>query len=417
MKNFTLSVLIFISLNSNSQSRSTQSFLGDVSVIELSSSGNVWIGSASNGCAGFTAATQTWGNFTTGNSTMRSDTVTCITLYAIGGVPHSFMGSTNGIGYKHGASWDTIAALVDRSVVDIARSAADHRLYVATQGGISVYNDTSLLHLTDYTTGGASLPNGNITCFHSKPLTAAGFYYGTSDSGYYYSPDGTNFTHKFSGNMSLSDDRVNCIYVNAAGTAEWIGTKNGYNECAGTCTNFTASPTSIHQNDVSAVDADCKGNAWVGTRDSGIAVYNHTTLMWQYITTAQGLPSNRITAINCKSSCECYVGTADGGAVIVDSLFAVSQLPTNINSLEQESMNVKVYPQPSSDILNFVLSEELKAGEVSLFDISGKKVLFQKINNAASFSVSVKDLEQGFYFYSIRNEKAVLKTGKISVLR
>lgn len=417
MKNFTLFAFTFVSLFTMAQSRSTQSFFGDVSVIELSSSGNVWIGSMANGCSGFTAATQTWANFNTQNSTMRSDSITAIALYPIGGVPHSFMGTTNGIGYKHGTSWDTLAALVDRSVVDIIRSAADHRLYVATKGGVSAFNDTSLIHLADYIPGNSTLPTPNVTCFQFKPLTVAGFYLGTSDSGYYFSTNGTNFSRKYSGNAGLSDDHVNCIYANAAGTAEWVGTKNGYNECSASCTSFTASPTSIHQNDISAVDADCRGNAWVGTRDSGIAVYNHTTLTWQYITTAQGLPSNRITAINCKTSCDCFVGTADGGAVIVDSTFLVSQLPSAIKTIAQEQINVNVFPQPSSDVLNFVTAEEIKTGEVVLYDISGKIILSQKIKNSSSFAIDVKSVEPGFYFYAIRNEKSVLKTGKVSIVR
>lgn len=417
MKKFILILFLFASLCTAAQSRSTQSDFVNVSVIELVTNGNVWIGSASNGCAAFTAATQSWSNFTTQNSSMESDSVTCITLYAIGGVPHSFMGSTNGIGYKHGTNWDTIAGLINRHVVDMVRSASDHRLYVATKGGVSVYNDTSLMHLTDYTTAGLTLPDGNITCLQSKPVTAAGFYYGTSDSGYYFSSNGINFTHKYSGNTNLSNDNVNCIYVNPTGTTEWVGTKNGYNECAGTCTSFTAAPNSIHQNDVSAVDADCIGNAWVGTRDSGIAVYNHNTLSWRYITTANGLPSNRITAINCKSTCECYVGTADGGAVIVDSTFNVSQLPTAVKTIDAQQVNVKVFPQPCSEILNFLMAEEIKADEFSLFDLSGKTVLFRKINDESYFSIDVKNMEQGFYFYSIRNDKSVVKTGKVSILR
>ena len=349
---------------------------------------------------------------------MLSDTVTSISLYLISGIAHSFMGTTNGIAYKHGLAWDTIASLVHPYVIDMVRSAADHRFYAATLGGISVYNDTTLQHLADYTAGATTLPSSNITCLHSKPLINAGFYFGTSDSGYYYSDDAVNFTHRTVANAGLSDNQVTCIFGKPSGGAEWVGTKNGYNECvAGTCTSFTAAANSIHQNDISAVEGDFRGHAWVGTRDSGIAIYNHTNSTWQYLTTAEGLPSNRITAINCKTtgSCECYIGTADAGSVIVDSTFAVLQLPTAIGRIEKESIHVNVFPQPAHDVLNFALNTELKTGDINLYDISGKAVLAQKINNQSSFNLSIKGLEAGLYFYAIKSGQAVLKTGKVAV--
>ncbi len=420
MKTSTLFILIFISLYSEAQSRSTQSFLGDVSVIEFGANGNVWIGSASGGCDGYTAATDTWAHFNTGNSSMKSDTITCISLFAITGVPHSFMGSTNGIGYKHGTAWDTIASLVNPYVIDMAHSLADHRFYVGTKGGISVYNDTSLQHLSDLTTISTTLPYGNISCFHSKPLVGAGFYYGTTDSGYYYSADAVNYTHRTVANSGLSDNQVTCIFAKPSGGAEWVGTKNGYNECqSGTCTNFTASVNSIHQNDISAVDADFRGNAWVGTRDSGIAIYNHNTLSWQYITSVNGLPSNRITAINCKNTgdCNCYVGTADGGSVMIDSFLTVQQLPTIIKTVEKEQINVVVFPQPSSDVLNFFTDSEIKTGAIELYDIHGKFIFDYKMNNQSSAVIHANNMEPGFYFYVIKNENAVVKTGKVYIVR
>lgn len=420
MKKLTLILALFISLFSNAQSRSTESFLSDVSVIELSASGNIWIGSLSSGCDGFTAGSGTWAHFNSGNSTMVSDTVTSISLYLISNIAHSFMGTTHGVAYKHGLAWDTLAMLVHPNVIDMVRSAVDHRFYVATQGGLSVYNDTTLQHLADYTASATTLPSANITCLNSKPLINAGFFFGTADSGYFYSPDAVNFTQRTVANAGLSDNRITCIFAKPSGGAEWVGTKNGYNECvSGTCTAFTAGVNSIHQNDISALDADFRGHAWVGTRDSGVAIYNHTNASWQYLTTADGLPSNRITAINCKAtgSGECFIGTADGGTVIVDSLFTVQQLPTAINTVDKEQMNVLVFPQPASDLINFYTATEIKTGEIALYDISGKLVVQQKLNNTSAAALSVKNMETGFYLYTIRNENALVKTGKVSIVR
>jgi ligand-binding sensor domain-containing protein len=147
--------LSFISIHA--QNRSVESIgFADVIVMEVSPSGNVWVGSVTQGCSAYIASSHTWSTFTTLNSSMESDSITCIALYAINTVPHSFMGTTHGIGYRHGTTWDTLAGLIDPRVVDIIRSGADHRLYVATAGGISMYNDTLLTHTTDYSAGSAS---------------------------------------------------------------------------------------------------------------------------------------------------------------------------------------------------------------------------------------------------------------------
>lgn len=417
MKKTFLFLSIFISLFASAQFRSIESVdFGDVSVIELGANGNVWVGSATNGCAAFIAASQSWSNFTTLNSSMKSDSITAITLYSIGGVAHSFMGTTNGVGYKHGAAWDTLAGLINSHVIDIVRSPTNHCLYVATEGGISIFNDTTLVHIGDYTTGNTFLPWGAITCFQSKQTNISGFYYGTPDTGMYISNNGTNWAHTSMDAGGIVDDRINCIYIDATGANQYYGTKGGFTYYNGSVNNYTTA-NGLHQNDVTAIDIDCNLKAWVGTRDSGIAVFDYTNTSWQYITTAQGLPSNRITSINCSAiTCQTYIGTADAGAVIIDSLLSVAQLPTDVTNLQQQFM-VKLSPQPANDVLNFVLENEIKEGEISIFDISGKMVSFEKIITASQFSINTKNLEQGFYFYSIRNQKSLLNTGKISILR
>ena len=414
---FALLLLSLSCLIAFAQVRSIESIdFGNVSIIEIAPSGNVWIGSATSGCAAYIAATQTWSKFTTANSSMKSDSVTAISLYAIHGVAHSFMGTTNGIGYKHGAAWDTLAGLVNPYVIGIVHSYSDNRLYVATKGGISVFNDTLLVHLNDITTGN-TLPNGNITCMQSKTIMNSGFYYGTSDSGYYFTFDGINYTHKDLNSAALADNRVNCLFVDTIGANAYAGTKGGLSVCGGFCTSITDT-LGLPQNDITAVDIDCHGNIWIGTRDSGIVCYYYNSVAHFRMTTADGLPSNRITAINCNTgACITYIGTADAGAVMTDSLLNIVQLPTAVANLQKEKLTINVFPQPANDILNFAMEKEIKKAEFFLTDINGRIVLLQSVNNSSRFSVDTKNLEQGIYFYSITDSKIILKTGKVSILR
>ena len=419
MKSIFLFVFISFSLYSTAQFRSIESInFGDISVIEFTASGNIWVGSKASGCAAFTAATQTWSNFTTVNSSMNSDSVTAITLYPIAGVVHSFMGTTNGVAYKHGTAWDTLTGLANPHVIDMVHSTVDRKLYVATKAGISVYDDSTLAIITSLITG-SSLPGGNVTCLQARASQANGFYYGTADSGYYYSFNGTSFSAKNVNNSTLADNRINYILISANGLDSYVGTKGGFSQCmnAGICSS-KSDTTGLPQNDITCIEVDCRGDVWMGTRDSGLVRFDITLQQFHRITMADGLPSNRITALNnLTNSCEIHIGTADAGVVKLDSNYVIAQLPTSISNLAKQQMAIKVFPQPASDVVNFVTALDVKEGEVSLFDVSGKLVLSKTINNTNQFALNTQNLEQGIYFYSVKAKESVLKTGKVSIFR
>lgn len=69
---------------------------------------------------------------------------------------------------------------------------------------------------------------------------------------------------------------------------------------------------------------------------------------------------------------------------------------TGINELDKN--NIKVYPNPANNVLNFELNTV--SANVQLFDVTGKIV--KSINtNKNKFSVSLSDFNNGIYFYSI----------------
>lgn len=384
----------------------------DISIIEISPNGNVWVGSVAGGCAAYFAATQQWSGFTTANSSMRSDSVTAISLYTINGVAHSFMGSKNGIGFRYGNNnWDTIPDLVSRSITDIVRSQASNQLFVATNEGISYYNDTSLLYQGDITTANSTIPSNKITCFNSKPLTCAGFYAGTADTGYFFTTDGVNFTHKTTGNSNLIDNRVNCIYVNNDCSGDVLaGTKGGLSVCnSSTCTNFTTQ-NGLPENDVTALEKDCKGNIWIGTANNGIAIYNGST--FQYITTTNGLSSNRIADIKCKSDCECWIGTVDGGLTVLDSSLNVQNIINSISNIIPGGF--VVYPQPATDNLVIPVNELNKHTTLKVYDLTGKELAVEPKYTDTRVEFSVTHLAAGTYIYALQQGNNATK-GKFVV--
>jgi hypothetical protein len=81
---------------------------------------------------------------------------------------------------------------------------------------------------------------------------------------------------------------------------------------------------------------------------------------------------------------------------------------------EFADVNLSVYPNPVSDVLNFDIDNN-KAARVEIMDIAGRKV------DAANFemnhaSVDVRNYNKGIYLYQVLNSDGqVVKTGKITV--
>lgn len=72
-------------------------------------------------------------------------------------------------------------------------------------------------------------------------------------------------------------------------------------------------------------------------------------------------------------------------------------VPVEVISAERE-LGITVYPNPTSDLLYFELSEEQTSQlELLIFDLAGKQVLFTPIQ-AAQTPISVGSLTQGIYF-------------------
>lgn len=80
-------------------------------------------------------------------------------------------------------------------------------------------------------------------------------------------------------------------------------------------------------------------------------------------------------------------------------------LPTDVDQLSAESqLAIRIYPNPASNNINLVLNtnEDLKEATVELFDISGRKISSEKINEK-TLSIDVSDLGNGMYFIVVEN--------------
>jgi hypothetical protein len=81
-----------------------------------------------------------------------------------------------------------------------------------------------------------------------------------------------------------------------------------------------------------------------------------------------------------------------------------------INSIA--STNLRVYPNPATDILNINLSNaNFKNSNIVIYNVSGMEVS-KSIMNGASAQLNIESLSNGVYFVKVSNENGFSKTVK-----
>ncbi|MBU8891959.1 MAG: T9SS type A sorting domain-containing protein, partial [Bacteroidales bacterium] len=65
--------------------------------------------------------------------------------------------------------------------------------------------------------------------------------------------------------------------------------------------------------------------------------------------------------------------------------------------------NLKIYPNPATDIINIVFSDGSKTETIKLFNLIGEKVLEASDINSSEVSVNLNQFAKGIYFLQIDN--------------
>lgn len=89
--------------------------------------------------------------------------------------------------------------------------------------------------------------------------------------------------------------------------------------------------------------------------------------------------------------------------------FSVPHTTSGLNTNESEQ-RLKVFPNPASDYIMINLNDQ--SGIVELYDLQGRLVLSQEVQN--ELPVSVLQLNNGIYFYRV-NSEGVVSTGKLII--
>jgi hypothetical protein len=77
--------------------------------------------------------------------------------------------------------------------------------------------------------------------------------------------------------------------------------------------------------------------------------------------------------------------------------------------------NIKVYPNPFTNQINFELlgANDIATLEINVFDALGRSVSTQKTMNNSIVSLSLNETANGVYFYTIKQNGALVGNGKV----
>lgn len=395
------------------QGRSIESIgITEITIIEIAGNGDVWAGSNGQGVAFYNADSAKWAYFNIANTPdLASDTVTAIYVNAIGGVQHAFVGTVAGATDFATTQVTAISSLPEPRVTGI--TYRPDSLWILTTNKLALY-DSSSAHQTDFN---APLPN--VTCTQKGTSNCAGLWSGTANSGCFYTADGVNYTYidTTPAKQKLVDNRVNAIAVDNQCIVKFIGTRGGFSVCpvGNQCQNFTTG-NGLPQNDITSVAVVC-GKVWLGTRDSGVVIFTPPSTFTR-LTGANGLPDNHITSIGSNANnCTAYVASKDGNIAVVDTNRTVLNVLSGIEKVNGQSFGVRVYPQPSANVLNFDFEAEIAKGNLQLSDITGRTIQNVPISNANNLVINISAMPQGIYFYQLFSNNRLIKNGKVEVAR
>jgi hypothetical protein len=99
----------------------------------------------------------------------------------------------------------------------------------------------------------------------------------------------------------------------------------------------------------------------------------------------------------CQSSYSIGAGVAEVGSTLKVDNFVLNTSTAGIE--EQIALELNVYPNPTSEVLN--INTNVEAVSVSVISMDGKVVATQEMNGTSAI-VNVSDLNAGAYFYEVK---------------
>ncbi len=105
-----------------------------------------------------------------------------------------------------------------------------------------------------------------------------------------------------------------------------------------------------------------------------------------------------------------------GSVLHVDAMRFGYVAPSSVVEAELQP-EVKVFPNPTADVLNITVADNSKAYRTEIYDVTGHLITNPVLNNG-TIAINVSNLPSGFYFYKLINsDNALASQGKFEIAR
>jgi len=267
------------------------------------SKGNIWIATDGGGLDMFDVRKGAFTHFNSLNSNLESDAVLDVCIDKDENIwIGTWGGGLNKLDRKNrifSSFTKENSGLLSNNVFDIEMDKQGN-LWLATTEGLSVYNPETEVIKT-YLEKGAGILNSFY--YETVAIDFTGkILVGASDGFLIFDPKtktAISFAHDEKNKNSLSDKRVNSIFVENS-TTYWIGTPNGLNKFDTKTKKFKNyfEKDGLPGNNIKAVEIDNSGFLWIST-NRGISKFNTKNETFKNYSKSDGLQGNEYVLNSC----------------------------------------------------------------------------------------------------------------------
>lgn len=227
-------------------------------------------------------------------------------------------------------------------------------------------------------------------------------------------PQKSTFTEAISQPNAIVTDRFNTYPINSNSTF-YVNYKN-YN-CPHIGGHYNCDTDSLNDYGTIEISLD-SGQTWVdllatNTNQTNNPILTGNSNGWQYfdLTFSNLIQQGQTDSIILKFSfISDSIDTQHDGLMFDDLFFCIEANTQSFYKLN----DLKVFPNPTSDLLNFQFEEPIDDAEIRIYSPVGQLMGNQNIiNTAIQFDVS--NWNKGVYFYGIYVEGKLVKQGQVLV--
>lgn len=334
---------------------------GEASSVIIDNAHNVWYSTMGGGISKYNGTSFT--NYTSSNSGLENDFVTCMTMDNSNNL---FLYASNYHWTQKftGTSWSNLEHFSYGK--EMCYDSTNNIVWMATEGsGLKKIQGSAI---TTFNTGNSSIPNDDISSLTVDNNGIVWLVFDDTTSGL-VKFDGFSWTHYTAANSGLLNNKC----------GEW-----GYG----------------------TVKSDKNGNIWIGgAYYQGLTKFNGTT--WtSYDISYPNFPSMSINDFAAGNDDVLWIATSYG--------LVKMQVPTGISEENNNSSNIKLYPNPFTSQTTISFTKELKNATLKIIDMLGKEV--RNINFTGKEIIFEREsLKNGIYFYHILLEDTKMTSGKLLI--